>query len=60
MLAPPVGAFVYSVAPAALWTLCAVAAIGAGVLAWRSARVATPRHEPALAAASDPAPKAAA
>lgn len=60
MLAPPVGAFIYGVAPAALWPLCAVAAIGAGVLAWRSARVATPRHESALAAASDPAPKAAA
>jgi MFS family permease len=60
MLAPPVGAFVYSVAPAALWPLCAVAAIGAGLLAWRSGRVATPRHEQALAAASDPAPKTAA
>ncbi|GAB1639666.1 MFS transporter [Krasilnikovia sp. MM14-A1259] len=56
MLAPPVGAFIYSVAPAALWPACAAAAIGAGVLAWRSGLIATPAQEQAPHAAPEPAP----
>lgn len=38
ILAPPVGALVYTVAPGLLWPLCAVAAIAAGLLAWGSGR----------------------
>jgi MFS family permease len=56
MLAPPVGAFLYSVAPAALWPLCATAAIGAGLLAWRSGR--TPQRPPATRTAEATGPRA--
>ncbi|MEV0460999.1 MFS transporter [Catellatospora methionotrophica] len=51
MLAAPLGALLYGIAPAALWPVCAVLAIFAGALAWRSGRVATPAEapEPALA-----------
>jgi MFS family permease len=38
MLAPPIGALVYGFAPGALWPSCAVAALGAGLVAWRSGR----------------------
>ncbi|MFC6023363.1 MFS transporter [Plantactinospora solaniradicis] len=38
ILAPPVGALVYTVAPGLLWPLCAVAAITAGLVAFGSGR----------------------
>jgi hypothetical protein len=38
ILAPPIGAFVYSAAPGLLWPACAVAAVGAGLVAWRAGR----------------------
>jgi MFS family permease len=36
MLAPPLGALLYSAAPTAVWPICAILGIGAGLLAWRS------------------------
>jgi MFS family permease len=38
MLAAPLGALLYGAAPAALWPVCCVLAVGAGALAWRSGR----------------------
>lgn len=56
MLAAPLGATLYSLAPAALWPACAALAFGAGALAWRSGRAGSARAdatagEPATAAA---------
>ncbi|WP_018350182.1 MFS transporter [Longispora albida] len=36
MLAPPVGALVYGLAPGLLWPLCALAALAAALIAWRA------------------------
>lgn len=38
MLAPPIGAFLYRIGPGLLWTVCAVAALVAGAVAWYSGR----------------------
>ncbi|MDI1461178.1 MFS transporter [Catellatospora sp. KI3] len=38
MLAAPLGAALYGLAPAALWPVCAVAAAACGVLAWHGGR----------------------
>ncbi|GHJ46964.1 putative MFS-type transporter YttB [Catellatospora sp. TT07R-123] len=46
MLAAPLGAALYGLAPAALWPVCAVAAAGCGILAWRSGRAETPATAP--------------
>lgn len=53
MLAAPLGALLYGVAPSALWPVCAALAVGAGLVAWRSGRVGAP------AAATAPEPAAA-
>ncbi|GAA1406030.1 MFS transporter [Catellatospora coxensis] len=55
MLAAPLGALLYGVAPGALWPVCALLALGAGLVAWRSGRV-TPQAEPV---APQPAPASA-
>jgi MFS family permease len=47
MLAPPLGALLYSHAPAALWPACALLAGGAALLAWRSGQARA--TQPALA-----------
>jgi hypothetical protein len=53
MLAPPLGALLYSFAPAALWPACAILAIGAGALAWRSGKARSAQPAPvALTTAS--------
>lgn len=39
LLAPPLGALVYLAEPRLLWPVCAVAAMAAGLLAWRCGRV---------------------
>ena len=41
MLAAPIGTAVYRVAPALLWPACAVAGLGAAVLAWRARAYST-------------------
>jgi len=43
LLAPPIGALVYLAEPRLLWPVCAVAAVAAGLLAWRCSRVGPPR-----------------
>ncbi|GAB3982489.1 MFS transporter [Plantactinospora veratri] len=53
VLAPPVGALVYSTAPGLLWPLCAVAAVTAGLVAWGTGRRRVP-ETPAPAAPTDP------
>ncbi|MBV1851302.1 MFS transporter [Catellatospora tritici] len=51
MLAAPLGAALYGLAPAALWPVCAVAAAACGVLAWRSGRTEAVPGETVEAAA---------
>jgi MFS family permease len=46
MLAPPLGALLYSHAPPVLWPVCMVLAIGAGMLVWRSGRVGAGHSAP--------------
>lgn len=58
MLAPPLGAMVYTAAPGLLWPVCAAAAAGAALLAWASGRV-RPAGEPAVEARSTSADAAA-
>jgi hypothetical protein len=53
VLAPPIGAAIYSAAPSLLWPLCAVAGIGAGLFAWRSGRITRTPVVPAGAAHRD-------
>ena len=51
MLAPLLGALLYSHAPSVLWPVCMVLAIGAGVLAWRSGRAGAGHCAPVPVAA---------
>ncbi len=46
LIAPPIGALIYLAEPRLLWPACAVAAVAAGLLAWRCRRVGPPRARP--------------